>query len=1256
MADGPNTIREILQGFNSFQAQLGLTPGSSQAQGIQPINTPHLKSPGEISQEVSMRMQQQMEASTQQIHQIRMLPPPNAMGFMPPGGLGGGTPAGQNFAQQYQQRMGQIESGYQQPFQANQMAQGMGMPGFQGMPSPVFMTQPSMGVFRPGMMPPPPIGIARTPPMIPTPFTPQLPAPMFQTPMQMEQAQHQMGQNEMFSGAMAGIPAAARIGAGLGGAAIGARLGGHFGGIGAGIGAIGGGLLGFGPAGRLAESGAEMGLQPAIERRAFGMQMQDMSRNFVVSGNNLDASGRGLSMGAGIKTANMMRQSVDQGETAGFNMRDMMGITSMAGDMGMMDMAQNSTQIVSQAKNIAKGLSAFMQLANEPDVRRAMSQMSQMRAMGMTVPETTSAMQNAQQFARQAGTTVASLSQSAGMPGAMTFQQMGMTAGLGHQVGMGAGAMSRQAVASGAFTPGQLAMAGGQSGIAQQLTESAGANVGITFPLMAMLGRNSEGKLMIDQAKRRQIDSGSVSLTEQAGMAQQNVEQLGGARVITELSTRLNELRDELGRQRGPTGNLLSTISQGRRMQEELGGTAGGVSLGGALRALGMNSQQARTMEVMAQSPTFWQGMQQQMHQQAQEARHAEASRREQLQSASSLTSQMVRGLQPVGDFFSGIGSGISSAYDDASGWFSEQTNRAEAGERGQAYVRESGRIRTGTAAAERAVNQYVGSAGFGRGRARTSDAAIRRQQRDLMYSGGSGGEAQSAAAAAAFNASPLGIIGVDGPGKGMQSVQDRITVGGLGGTIADWMPNFAGAVLAASGADEKFRDLAKGVSRAAHAITQGEGMSSGEAVRLAKEGQQDYKSYMKAYGGDEAESFEVMKNDAVQGILSELSDRSHWYGDKAMSDDQMRKVIQERIAKTMGKAGAADYMQKHGDTLLRTVLRDVSRNVGDEHQGSWQQTRKGYGNQGFTAGVTLQATVKELEAQEEDLEEALGLRDGFNVSDEGMQAYKDLAMTSDADEMLLLQALALQGGDTKEKSSGKAMFDSLMKTGRMTPEAVEAAKQKFAGMKNNPDTVKALRRAGSVLGSMDPKKQKEAMGKIREDLLGRRGDLGIAKGAARLAEDVEGLQALTSTGSFDDASVRSAIQNITSDSSQMEALRKKSKGAYAAIKEFQGAEGDAEGQSAAMAKFRSALKQVGGRGGSTYGGKGAGGAAEGAINEELSDVEKLASELTGDPQGDFAKTVPLFAKASAQLSESSERLDNIVNVLALRDKLNPST
>lgn len=1273
MADNDGTLRDLLSGFSRMQQSLGLLPGAQNAQGLQPISTPGLRHPGEISQQISMQMQQQSQALSQQSQQIRMLPPANVMGFMPAQGAGGGFPAGQDFSRQYQERMGQIQSGYQQPFQAQAWAQQMGGQGFLGMPSPISMTPPSMGAFRPGFQPPPPIGLARTPPMLQTPFTPQLPAPMFQTPYQMDIAQQQMGANQMFSGAMAGIPMGARMGMGLGGAALGAHLGGRLGPIGGALGAIGGGLLGFGPAGGLAEQGAEGLLQPAITRRAFGMQMQGMSRNFVVGGQDLDASGRGLSMQAGIGTANQMQRAVNKGETAGFNMRDMMGISSMAGDMGMMDMAQNSTQIVSQAKNIAKGLSAFMQLANEPDVRRAMQQMSQMRAMGLTIPETTAAMQNAQQFARMAGTTVASLGESAGRPGAMTFQQLGMTGGLGMQVGMGAGAMARQAVGAGAFTPGQLNMAGGVQGIGQQLMESAGANIGVTFPMMAMLTRNAQGQLAIDQEARQRIDSGTVSLTQQANMAQQNIERLGGASVITELSTRLNELRDELGRQRGPQGTILSTFTQALQMQKEIGG---GMTFGGALKALGLGDQQARTLEVAGQSSNFWENMQRATQQQIYEARSNEAAHRERMKDTGSLVSQISRSFRPVGEALGGVGSAISGAYDDVSQWFTTSGRQAEAARRGETYVHETGRLSTKSAAASRAVSSFVGTAGYQRWAEGAGREEGRQDSRRAAMDRAAGyGEGPVAALTAGANLAlgvfSGGLVSFDGPGAGMQSVRDRAVMGGLGGWAAENMPNFAGAVLAAKGTEGKWREEAEDVAGSAVAVQQSGAISSSAAVRMAREGEASFKEAVRGTEGEKT-TLAAFKNKAVTSVLGLLRERSGVFA-KPLKKSEAWAAIQKDAEATMGKERGAAWVEKNKESLLRDVYRDVGMRITDDTASSWAKTVEGGGITGATAGKNLQDVIQKLEAQEEDVEERLNLRAGFNVSEEGMAEYKDILMTSSADESLLLHALAAQDDDSggwldptgkalsaKNRAQGARDIERLLNSGRLKPEAIEKMKKKYEEVKKDPEALKAFRRASLALGQMDPEKQREYMDNTGAGLKGRRGGLSVMKGAARLAEaGVTALQDLAKTGvkegRFSKEGTIAAMEKIAGDESQLEALRTSSRAAYDAVMKFKAAGGSEEGRAGAAAAFVKGLEGVSKRGGDTYGGKGVGGAAEEGTKKELDTIERLKASLTGDAQGDFAKTVPVFAEASAKLDKSSERLDKVVDATVMYLKLKTS-
>jgi hypothetical protein len=1229
-----NTLRDILQGFNTFQQQLGLMPGVQRTQGIQPLSTPPIKHPGEISQAASIQLMQSSQALRQA----------TTVAFMPPGGLGGGTAAGGAFAQQYQQRMGQIEAGYQDPFQAQQMAQQMGQPGFMTLPSPVFMTPPSMGAFRPGFQPPPPIMAARTPPMMQTPFTPQLPAPMFQTPMQMQQAQQQMQANESFAGAMAGIPLGARALMGGAGMALGARFGG-------GLGAVAGGLLGFGPAGGLAAQGTSAMLQPAVERRAFGLQMQDISRNFVVSGPELAQGGRGLSMQAGIQTSNMMRRAVDRDQTAGFNMRDMMGITSMAGDMGMMDMAQNSEQIVSQAKNVARGLSAFMRLANEPDVRRAMQQMSQMRAMGLTIPETTASMQNAQQFARMAGTTVANLGATAGMPGAMTSQQMGMTGGLGYNVGMGAGGMARQAVASGAFTPGQLNMAGGMRGIQQQLTESAGATLGINFPMMAALTRNAQGQLSIDPERARGLASGQYSLTQQAGMAQQNMEQLGGARAITELSTRLNELRDQLGRTLGPQGTLLYTLQQGRAMQKELGGA---VSLGGALRAMGLNPQQARTLEITAQSPQFWQNMQQQTLQQIREARHDEAARRQQAQEYTSFSSRINRAVfQPIGDFSTRIGEGFGGMYNAVSQWFSDQGRVERAAERGGAFVRGNPMLQPASARAQRNVTRYLRSGALDRDAGRmgveTTRAGIRGQD-TAMSVFNVGLNAGTAGLADAFGLS----LAEPSASSVAQASQVR---GGFQGWLNEALPSLTVLKSAITGDSEERLETARDIASLGRTIQLGRRMSVETSNRVDSETETLYQELRRHGGGKGPKTLEGMKGAIVTRIIENMRNNASSWKNKTMGTAQAKKMaVETAVSQGMPRATAQKLIDRAWDggwgvSIMRRVIKEADPEV----QSVLATQEEAVGVSGVEAAESYKAYQENIEKLEERTREAAGLEGGWftGVSDAAYKAYRNLAQdVADPSELHLMQAHALmQSDDEDERAAGRAMARKL--EGELGRAPYEKLLEKVTKRKVTDDQATALRAAGKTTAE-----QKTIEGQLKQVTDTQRGfnfatvaDT-IAKGATAIT-DATGISKLAPLAGGA-ATTKKGLQNIMNigrklTPEEMEQLRQYDPKLAEAFEKVQA--GGKEGKAGAK-QVRELVYQRGKLEKDVEtGGKGVGGAREAGLQGELAQIGDLASQLTGDPQGDFAKTVPLFAKASTRLDKASERLENLTQIISLTAK-----
>lgn len=1234
MPDNEGTLRDILQGFNQMQSRLGLLPGAAQGQGIQPLSTPSVKHPGEVSQEASIRLMQSTQATLQSAQQIRMLQPPSSMAFAPPG-------SGGDFSQQFRQRMAGIESNYQDPYQAQAMSQQMGQPGFMTLPSPTFMTQPSMGVFRPGFQPPPPIAMARTPPMLPMPFTPQLPSPMFQTPLQMQQAQGQMEANEMFSGAMAGIPAAARIGTGIGGFAGGAMLGRRFGGaFGAAAGAIGGGLLGFGPAGGLAEQGAGAALSPAVSRRAFGLQMQDISRNFVVSGPELAEGGRGLSMRAGIQTGNAMRRAVDDNQTGGFNMRDMMGITSMAGDMGMMDMAQNSEQIVGQAKNIARGLSAFMRLANEPDVRKAMQQMASMRQMGLTVPETTVAMQNAQQFARMAGTTVANLGQTAGMPGAMTFQQSGMTAGLGFQVGMGAGGMARQAVAGGAFTPGQLAMAGGVRGVQQQLTEASSATLGIDFPLMAMLQRNAQGQLAIDPDRARRIARGDVGLSEQAGMAQQNVERLGGANVIMELSTRMNELRDELGRTLGPQGTLLMTFGQARTMQRELGGAP----LGAALNAMGMNPQQARTLEQIGSNQGFWRNMHGQTMQELREARHDEALRREQVRDYTSMSSTVSRNvIDPLGRAAGRVGGAVSNAYDAMSQWWGD-ADETGAARRGGALVRRNAMLRGVGERSQRNIADVARGGGLDRASERfrvaqgRAEAATAGELGGAAFNLGASGVATAINPLAGIAAGVLGELGLssDAPEQSL-TVQAMRAQGGVAGMVADISPSLAlgASALAGTGAQH--------VARGQDAASLGRTMqlaretSRSTVSRLNKEMESTYQTYKRTIGGGKGpKSLTGLNTKISRAILADLrNNASIWRQDRAATTSRAKEIAAKVYRDSGVPANVATRLANESwdQGAGVVIMKQVQEDAAPKERAILAATDEAAGFTPVVAAKTYEDFQENVESALETVRENVGLGSSFfglfGTSDEAFTAYRDvMTEVKDTDDALMLHARALLTSDDPDvQKKGQEIEDALRTKLKGKYEAVRnRAIDEAADL---TDTEKeALRTAGvNIRGRGGIEAMRKAVSETGGAFRGLGAQSVTARGAVSLS-DTTGVDAFTKF-----AGGATSTEDIVREAKDMspedlERIRRTSPELAAAFKKAK------QGDTAAAKEIQGRLARQGrlaDADATEVGGKGTGGAKEGDIIDRAGTIGEFSAA--------FAESMPVFTKATNTLNAAANTL-----------------
>lgn len=1257
MADAGNTLREILQGFNSYQAQLGLSPGAMQAQGLPQMQTPAIRHPGEVSAQLVALGQQQQQALTQTVQQAQYAPPPSAMGAFPlgaPGGGGGGAAGA--FAGQYQQRMAQVQQGYQDPYRAHQMAAGGAFgqmtPGLLAPPSPTLMTAPSMGVYRTGFQaPPPPIGIPRTPESLQSPFMPAPPAPMFQTPFQMQQVSRDAQMNRDFAEMAGFAPLAARGASGLAGMGIGAALGRAVGGVGGGtLGALAGGLLGFGPGGQAVQNGAQAAIAPAVERRAFGVQMQNMSRNFVVGGTDLASGGRGLTLAGGVQTANGLQRAVNQEQTSGFNMRDMMSITSMAGDTGMLDMAQNSEQIVSQAKNVARGLSAFMQLANEPDIRNAMRQMAGMRQLGMTIPETTVAMQNAQTFARQAGTTVADLSQTAGMPGAHLFQRMGMTGGLGYNVGMGAGGMARQAVASGAFTPGQLNMAGGVRGIQQQLTEGAAAGLGVNFPLMAALRRNENGQLAIDREAVDRIRSGDVSLEQQAGMAQRNVERLGGAKVITEISTRLNELRDELGKHLGPQGSLFYTMTQAMNLQK----SAPGMTLGGALRAMGVDAQQARTMELTAKSPQFWQNMQRQTDRQISDARMAEERRLDTMRETSDVGAEVARMFKPVTRGARRFMRGLSGAWDDISMFSTAYGGSMEESRTGAVRmgVPESLRIRRGE---RKHIMDYLGSDAFSRQAAGRTRALARQ---DGVATAGSFGAQRTeldrrmgSAGLAVANLATLGAVDLVADS---QTAADRATLfGGAKGWLARHAPNLSNAI-SLDGPEELRARRIQAQSLAAD-MRKGTAMSVKEAVEAGSDLEKQFRQTVREVSGGEAAKgadATAFEDAAVRGLIKVFRGNSVGGIDRVPPEEQQKEgVIKEAVAAGVDEAVARKMVNTPAvwKKIRPRLMRRAQKEAPEGAQASIAQALGASGSAGAAAARTARKTLSNLQTTQKGINRLM-LTDSIYTSSKDLQNVADVVMQGPGGvkgDQAALMKMAMAARLSGDDDTYRAAIKDLQAQG-LSKKEIDTLREKTNVRDLDEDTREGLADAGKKFMSLGGS---AAVRHFRKEQAGLKATAALVTGATKVVD--AGVRAFDRVRAGDDVSLGSALTDVDNDKDQLKKLKGVDKELYQAVKDYANAGKDTDLKSKALAAARKRLGALGTDGeDAVYGGRGAGGAAEASLQKEKGRLRALQRSFTGDPQGDFAKTIPTFAEASSKLLDAATRAEKTVAAAAINSKV----
>lgn len=891
---------------NSMQANLGLLPGSS---GPYQMATP---SPGETS----LRLMQQSQMS---------LEPMRIAGQQSSAPMAAASVFQFQFQRQFQQIQQQQSMS---PYMAQAYAQNMPWTQqYQGgmLPSPLTMTPPSTGIFRPPPMPTmAPIPPAYTPPMYSTPFTPQQTAPMFQTPYDQTARNMQVNQDRMFAMASQAPNWVGQAAAYGGSALLGSQIGGAIGGTwGRAFGALGGAAL-AGASGFASGVGsmAQMPFQPNINQAQMGASIQRMSQDWVISGGQLDPSGRGLGRSAGMDLARGFTEMAGsrgfQQETGGmFNRNDLMKMTSLSGQSGMLDMSQSVPAIQGKMREIARNVREFMQLTNDPDVTNVIREMGRMQQFGLTGNQITQAAQNMRAFSRAAGTSIQGLQQMGGIPGAATFQSVGLSAGQGFEYGNYSAALARQSVAAGTYTPMQLSMLGGVQGLTQRNTQAQAAMM--SMPLMgAAFAQYGQGGWGLNQAATMGggLQGGAAGMINQARMALNQGIQQGGVGALAMFPLQQRQIQSEAMAAMSPyeqtAMRFRSAMQTGRQF-----GLKGEAAFAGGARML-YGDEVAEQMMMEAKNPAIWGAQRDMIEQQRNEAafRMRSEDQRNARGMFADVTEPVGRGLGKAGSALRGIGQSIGEGARAVGDWWEDRQARAS----GVVIKRRSRDLIASSAEEDRALDAYGGKVGGAFGYLGTSRA-------DLDFSTGLIGEANR-------QVSPTG----ERISATVGGVSQTILAGATGGIAGlawggvqaaglDPVGGLTDAVTAANLDSQEELDLVRGAVRSWKTTRQAlktrnaTGKASQKLADNATKVMMDKLPQYKGLSGGNSE-LQSLTRLASEGLVQAIKYRTSFVGKLDFSIGGVDKaLIDEYAASTMSRKEWSKLNESEKNSIRQTVV-----------------------------------------------------------------------------------------------------------------------------------------------------------------------------------------------------------------------------------------------------------------------------------------------------------------------------------------------
>ena len=316
--------------------------------------------------------------------------------------------------------------------------------------------------------------------------------------------------------------------------------------------------------------------------------------------------------------------------------RDLVQMTEMAGNYGLLDAASNIDQITDTVQKLMKVMGRMAKVTGDPDFRNNLREIANLRAMGLTIEQAVDTTRGLAFYSRAAGVSRTQLMEQGGQMGMTAFGQAGLAAGPGMLYGASAQARARQL--TGAFSPLEEQLMGGREGIAQKLVvgQAQFAGPAMTAMMSNALTLGPGGQLSMDPGRmagglqQGQTFSGMAGQSQQRLMqiARQMAQQTGRSvqDVMAEVINRLPMLQSEMAQRLGPEGMLnlqLGTMAS-------LGKTMG---LQSAATLVGGSAEQGQLLLKQATDPAFISRrraqLQEELQQARQEMRDAAATARE---------------------------------------------------------------------------------------------------------------------------------------------------------------------------------------------------------------------------------------------------------------------------------------------------------------------------------------------------------------------------------------------------------------------------------------------------------------------------------------------------------------------------------------------------------------------------------------------------------------------------------------------------